>query len=354
MKHKYTTLIAGLLLLAGSLGAQDIHFSQFYQSPLTLNPALTGVMNCNTRVVANYRNQWAPVIPGNAYNTFSVSYDQKLPVGRYDNFGFGVNIWTDVAGQLDFKTLTAKLTGAYARRVAGTRKKSHYLVAGAELGISQRSFDLLKAQWGDQVNGEFEFDPTIPTAENLSNIDDKFLFGDVGLGVLWFSVLDKAKNFYIGGSYSHMNQPNVSVYSDANGVRHVIPLYTKSTIHAGAELPMSAQMSVLPGAVAFFQGPSMEINFGTSMRFYMGNGYDDQSFQLGAWFRVANHYEKTLTSDALILSTRFDYQQFGFGFSYDINVSSLRQAANSNGSFEFSMIYQMCGPQSRGVYCPHF
>lgn len=349
MKHNYTKLIAGLLLLTGSLTAQDIHFSQFYQSPLTLNPALTGVMNCNTRVVGNYRNQWAPVIPGNAYNTFSLSYDQKLPVGRYDNFGFGVNLWTDVAGQLDFKTQTFKLTGAYARRVAGTRKKSHYAVFGAEVGVSQRSFDYLKGQWGDQVDSDFEFDPTIPTAENLANIDDKFLFGDIGLGVLWFSVLGKAKNFYFGAAYNHMNQPNLSFYLD-----DVVPYYTKAVLHAGGEIPIGDQASVLPGAVAFFQGPSMEINAGTSLRFFMGSGYDDQSFQLGAWFRVANHYEKALTADALILSTRFDYQNFGIGFSYDINVSSLRQAANANGSFEFSMIYQLCGPQSRGVYCPRF
>lgn len=349
MKHGYTLLLAGLFLMAGSLSAQDIHFSQFYQSPLTLNPALTGVMNCNTRVIANYRNQWAPVIPGNAYNTFSLSYDQKLPAGRYDNFGFGINLWTDVAGQLDFKTQTVKVSGAYSRRVAGTRKKSHYIVAGGEVGVSQRSFDYLKAQWGDQVNADYEYDPTIPTAENPDNIDDRFLFGDVGLGVLWFSVLGKAKNFYIGGAYNHLNQPNLSNYIDG-----VVPYYTKAVLHAGGEIPAGDQMSILPGAVAFFQGPSMEINFGTSARFFMGSGYDDQSFQLGAWFRVANHFEETLTADALILSTRFDYEQFGIGFSYDINVSSLRQAANSNGSFEFSMIYQLCGPQSRGVYCPRF
>jgi len=72
--------------------AQDIHFSQFYMSPLNLNPALTGVMNCNTRMVANYRNQWAAVLQANAYNTYSVSYDQKIPVGRSDYFGIS---WRD-------------------------------------------------------------------------------------------------------------------------------------------------------------------------------------------------------------------------------------------------------------------
>ncbi len=348
MKNKYLTLLAGFLLITTGSLAQDIHFSQFYQAPLTLNPALTGVMNCNTRVIANYRNQWAPVIPGNAYNTYSLSYDQKLPVGRFDNFGFGINLWGDVAGQLNFSTLTAKLSGAYARRVGGTRKQSHYLVAGAELGLSQRSIDFIYAQWGDQFDGE-NFNPAIMTAENLANFDDKFLFGDVGLGLLWFSVLGDARNFYFGAALSHLNQANLSFYLDG-----VVPYYTKAVIHGGGEIPLNRQVSVLPGAVAFFQGPSMEINFGASARFFLGSSYEDQSFQVGAWYRIANHYEKPITSDALILSTRFDYNEFGLGFSYDINVSSLRQASNANGSFEFSLIYQLCGPQSRGVYCPRF
>lgn len=349
-KNFYLLILAGLMLLGTEATGQDIHFSQFYQAPLTLNPALTGVMNCNTRIVGNYRNQWSPVIPGRAYNTYSVSYDQKLPVGRYDNFGFGLNLWGDVAGQLDFQTLTAKLSGAYARRVAGTRRESHYVVVGAEVGLSQRSIDFLKAQWPTQVDSEFNFDPSIDPGEDFNNIDDQFLFGDIGLGVLWFSVLDKTSNFYIGGAITHLNQANLSFYND-----DIVSYFTKAVLHGGGEFPLSyGRVSVLPGAVAFFQGPSMEINAGASVRFYMGASADDQSFQLGAWYRIANHFEEAFTSDALILSTRFDYQNFGIGFSYDINVSSLRQASNANGSFEFSMIYQICGPQNRGVYCPKF
>ncbi|MEY4904396.1 MAG: hypothetical protein RLZZ292_2211, partial [Bacteroidota bacterium] len=79
------------LALLGTIAAnaQDIHFSQFYQSPLNLNPALTGVMNCNQRLTANFRNQWAAILRGNAYNTYSASYDQRVPVGRYDYWGVG-------------------------------------------------------------------------------------------------------------------------------------------------------------------------------------------------------------------------------------------------------------------------
>ena len=328
---------------------QDIHFSQFYMSPLTLNPALTGVMNCNTRIVGNYRNQWASVLGRNAYNTYSVSYDQKLPVGRYDYFGFGGNVWTDVAGSLDFQTLTLKLSGAYSRRVGGDRKKSHYVSVGAEAGASQRSINFLNAQWPAQNDGNGGFCPTCPTGE--IEIPDNFLFGDVGVGVLWFSVLGKHRSFYVGGAFNHLNQANLSFYRpDA-----VEKYYSKSVLHFGGEFPMGGgNISLVPGGVFFKQGPSLEINAGNSFRFNLDNGGGDQSFQFGGWIRLARHFTDPLLVDAIILSTRFDYENWGIGFSYDINVSSLSQESRGNGGFEFSMIYLVCGPQNRGVYCPKF
>ena len=39
--------------------AQDIHFSQFYASPLTMNPAMTGMMDGTFRATAQYREQWS-------------------------------------------------------------------------------------------------------------------------------------------------------------------------------------------------------------------------------------------------------------------------------------------------------
>lgn len=339
----YLSLV--FILTVTLVRGQDIHFSQFYMSPLTLNPALTGVMNCNTRIVGNYRNQWASVIGANAYNTYSVSYDQKMPVGRYDNFGFGANVWSDVAGALDFGTLTLKLSGSYARRVGGDRRKAHYMVVGVEAGASQRSIDYTNQMWPVQgVNGEFvgSIDP------GEGDLPDNFLFGDVGLGLLWFSVLDRNSNFYVGAAFNHLNGANLSFYDD-----EVEKYYSKAVIHAGGEFPLSRDVSLVPGAVFFNQGPSLEINAGNSFRFNM-DGADDQSFQFGAWVRLARHFEDPILMDALILSTRFDVSNWGIGFSYDINVSPLSEQSRGNGGFEFSMIYLICGPQSRGVYCPRF
>ena len=53
--------------------AQDIHFSQFFASPVLVNPANTGNFNGVARLGLNYRDQWGSVsVP---YQTFSTYAD---------------------------------------------------------------------------------------------------------------------------------------------------------------------------------------------------------------------------------------------------------------------------------------
>jgi type IX secretion system PorP/SprF family membrane protein len=338
---------AFLMIFSISLGAQDIHFTQFYMSPLNLNPAMTGVMNCKTRMVANYRNQWAAILGANAYNTYSVSYDQKIPVGREDYFGIGGSIWGDVAGESRFGTTQGRLSLSYSKKMAGYRKKASYLVIGADAGLGQRGISNNSLRWPSQIT-ETGFDPQRPNNEPQFT-DFNFIYPDLSAGLLWFSIIDNYTNWYAGAAIHHLNRPNVSFLGDK------VSLYTKYTIHAGLQYELKRRLSILPFAVFLSQGPHRSLNAGTNFRFAMGPSRTlNQSFEVGAWYRAGNKVEGGIHSDAVILSSRFNYDQFGVGFSYDINVSGLRAANPANGSFEFSLVYHICGPESRGVYCPRF
>lgn len=341
-------LLAFVVLGSTSLKAQDIHFSQFYLSPLNLNPAMTGVMNCNVRLVANYRNQWSSVLKANAFRTYSASYDQRIPVGRYDFFGVGGTFWGDKAGESEFSTLQGKLSASYSKKMGGYRSKAHYLVFGAEAGITQRSVNFQNLRWGSQHDGNGGGDILQPSGEPF--IDNNLIFADISAGVLWFTVLDENNNLYVGGAYHHLNRADQS-FNDQN----FEALYSKFTLHGGGEFTMTQKLGLVPGVIALFQGPSFELNTGTSLKFLLGNSRtNSQSFQLGAWMRISNHFQESITADAIILSTKFDYNDFSFGFSYDVNVSSLKAASNSQGAFEFAMVYKICGPEKRNVYCPNF
>ena len=139
--------------------------------------------------------------------------------------------------------------------------------------------------------------------------------------------------FTWGGAFSHLNRANQSFDTGQD-----VPLYSKFTVHAGGEFMGGRKIGFVPGAVAFFQGPSFELNVGTSLKFLLSEGRrnDNQSFQIGVWTRLANRVNGLLAidpdltnppqtvdtgvsiwTDAIIVSTRFDYNNFGLGFSYD-------------------------------------
>jgi len=349
---RHILLLTAFIALSTGIKAQDIHFTQFYMSPLNLNPAMTGVSNCTSRIIGNFRNQWAPVLKSNAYNTFSMSYDQKMPVGRYDYFGIGGAIWGDVAGTHKFGTMEGKVSFSYSKKMGGYRKKAHFLVIGAEGGLARRGLSTDNFKFPEQNSGRIEV------------IDNpNFFFGDISAGILWFSMLDEYNNFYVGAAFHHLNQANQAFKRsivDENGnvienIDNTNSLYSKVTFHGGGEFEIQPKFSILPYFVTFIQGPYLQINVGTSARFALGNSRKNrQAFQIGAWYRVGSQYESKLYSDAMIITTRFDYQNLGFGLSYDVNISELNSASSANNSLELSVIYNICGNEHRGVYCPKF
>lgn len=350
---KYSLSLFAALLITCTTFAQDIHFSQFYMSPMNLNPALTGVMNCNTRFTANYRSQWASVLRSNAYKTYSVGVDQRIPVGRNDYFGIGGTLWNDQAGELNYATLTGKISAAYSKKMGGSRSTAHYLVVGAEAGLAQRSVDFLNARYGTQnsLDNPGNFDGNIGSGEegNFNGDNDNIIMGDISAGLLWFSVLDDKNNFYLGTALSHLNRADLSFN---NGLDNI---YTKFTLHGGGEFSISPKFGLTPNVVILRQGPSTEINFGTAAKFRISKRRATyQSFSLGPWLRLSNTYDRTAVVDALILASKFDYNNFTLGFSYDVNVSTLSTASGGNGGFEFSLVYKLCPPERRGVYCPTF
>lgn len=347
MKVVYTLLLA---VFALCLGAQDIHFSQFYMSPLNLNPAMTGVMNCNSRIAINYRSQWASVLGENAFQTYSVSYDQRIAVGRNDYFGIGGTFWGDRAGEANFATTTGKVSASYSKKMGGSRNFGNYLVAGVELGAAQRSLDFLALRWGSQHDGDGGFNPNIASGED--GLDrDQFLFADLAGGLLWFMVFDANNSLYVGGAFHHLNRANQSFSTQGEDL-----LYSRYTGHAGGEFMLTDRFGLVPGVIVMSQGPSFQVNTGTNIKFLLDSGRNaaSQSFQVGLWTRISNRLDSSVLTDALILSTRFDYQNFALGFSYDLNTSDLKVATDGNGGFELSLQYKICGNQRRGVYCPTF
>src|SRR6476660_596977 len=101
-KNKYlkTLLAISFWFATAKLYAQDLHFSQYFNSPLRVNPANTGFApDVDYRVGLNYRNQWASITP-NPYKTMNIWGDIQLFNNRFDNgwVGLGGSLLRDQAG----------------------------------------------------------------------------------------------------------------------------------------------------------------------------------------------------------------------------------------------------------------
>src|SRR6478609_3369577 len=81
-KYGVVWMFTVLLYLNGK--GQDIHFSQFFETPLLRNPALAGIFTGDYRIQMAYRDQWRSVTDG--YKTGSLNGEYKIPIGKADDF----------------------------------------------------------------------------------------------------------------------------------------------------------------------------------------------------------------------------------------------------------------------------
>ena len=346
MKQSLLVLIICCLVI--QLQAQDRHFSQFYASPLTLNPALTGMSDGKYRAAISHRNQWQSILDepfvttGAAFDgKFSPYKNRRIP----DAFGVGVSFFSDKISSSDFTNNQIMLSFAYHKAL--DMRGTQFLSAGYQLGIGQRSINLQSVTFGDQFDGVNGY--VLPTGENFPT--NNIAHADMAAGVFWTYAPKANRNVYVGASLSHFNQPNISFFRDLDEPI-VNRLLMKYALHAGYRAALNTRTSIEPRALFLMQGQQIELNVGANVKTLISdylNGY----LHLGGWVRPVSDTENGMTVDAIVLMTAFQVSSFQVGLSYDINVSSLASATNARGGLELSFIF-IGDYENDSVICPTF
>ncbi|HWB62269.1 MAG TPA: PorP/SprF family type IX secretion system membrane protein, partial [Chitinophagales bacterium] len=155
MKIFTRTLFLILVFSAASLSAQDQHFSMFYASPLTLNPALTGVNEGDYRVSGIYRNQWRSI--STPYQSYGLSFDIKLLQSKLKNdiFGVGGTLEGDQSGDGKLTMTSGMLSAAFHKGL--DKDHHHFLGVGVQFAFTQRSLKINDLAFPEQ------FDNTLNT-----------------------------------------------------------------------------------------------------------------------------------------------------------------------------------------------
>jgi type IX secretion system PorP/SprF family membrane protein len=350
-----------------ALHAQDARYSQYYTAPLRVNPALIGVFDGTYRVGLNYRTQWGAIL-GKAYNTYAVTADARIALPSKDFIGVGFSAATDKAGLPGYTATDLNVGISYMKKLSSGGRKFYrrgnvgsYLVAGGQVGLVQRGVNWENYTFSTQYQvSDNTYNQGIYSGES-PNVRQNKLSADLNAGVAWYGVFGKRKSAYAGLGIYHINRPDISVFNDpprdsAGNVvgTSVERLYTRFTAHAGGEVLVGKSgLSLMPGAVLMFQGPSTELNFGLSLRYQEARN-DDFAFKFGVWSRISKHVLSGVRPDALMILVGMDFQQFHVGLSYDATISSLSQQVNGRGALEFSLMYIIDTDQRQRQGCPAF
>lgn len=214
--NKKKTILFGIwnLIFGISLSGQDLHFSQFMNSPLLTNPANTGfIPDGDYRLGANYRNQWASVTAF-PYKTMSVFGDMQT-MNNSDGtgwMGLGGVILRDVAGTGSLTSTKIYGSIAYHQMVnAGS-----LVSLGFNVGWANKNINTANLTFPSQWNGKF-FDvhnTTIAPKLDVNNIN--YLDIQVGANYAYFP----STSVYLNAGFSamHVNRPRESFFDTQTGV----------------------------------------------------------------------------------------------------------------------------------------
>lgn len=322
MKYRLV-LLTCTLCLGPCAFAQDLHFSQFFNSPHVTNPANTGfIPDGDYRLGLNYRNQWSAImaIP---YKTMSVFGDAQV-MQNQDNtgwMGIGGVILHDVAGSGNLTSTKVYGSIAYHQMInAGS-----LVSLGFNVGWANKQINVTNLKFPDQFDGHF-FDNHLPTSVSLDANNINYIDMQVGMNYAYFP----NENMYVNAGFSamHVNRARESFFNAQPGIDNRIAV--RYTGFLNGSFKPNDMWIFNPNVYFSLQAKSYEVVGGLNAHYNL-SGDGEKILIGGLYYRY---------QDAVIPMIGLGYKDYTFTFSYDATISSLRNYNNTRGAFEFSLIKQ--------------
>ncbi|MFZ6023108.1 MAG: PorP/SprF family type IX secretion system membrane protein [Bacteroidota bacterium] len=322
--------------------AQSPYFSQWFNSPLTTNPANTGfIPDADYRIGANYRTQWSTVMSV-PYKTMSIFGDAQVLRNKLENgwIGLGGVIISDVAGA--GKLTTNKVYGSLAYHQM--LDNSSLLTAGFNMGWISKRINTSDLRFPDQFDGKF-FSNQVPNSVLLDIRSINYFDLQTGINYAYFP----SDKIYLNGGIAiwHINRPRESFFS-SNQTGFDNRLSPRYSGFLNGSFKLNEEMIINPMAYYTIQARASEFTLGINTQY---NLKDQGEVQLLAGL----YYRK---GDAVIPMAGLSWHNIRLLFSYDVTISSLKQYNQSRGAWEFSLqnygFYNEYKGDKRQSLCPKF
>jgi type IX secretion system PorP/SprF family membrane protein len=319
MKSALHTLFFAISILAGQLFGQDVHFSQYYFSPLSLNPANTGNYKGDYRFFGNYRSQWREL--NNAYETFSVGGDFNKYIGA-QNVSGGCVIINDKSGG-NLSVLKIMPSGAWHFKLAGIK-----IHVGLQPGVTLKSINFYAHTFPSQMNwNKGQFDKDLPN--NETNVGQQFTYFDLNSGIA-LSKRFKKYELETGFTVFHINRPKESFIDNS---KNKLPM--RQAINAGFKYYKGSKVIIHLYSLYGFTTKVNNWVSGVNLEYVLHKApfYANSVFAGTMWRSGIKR-----NGDAGIITAGLNYKNWTLGFSYDITYSQLKTSVNSRGAYEMAFI----------------
>lgn len=346
--------VFSIMLFSACLLGQDQHFTQYFASPLTLNPALTGLYQGRYRMSFIYRDQWRNTLD-NPYSTFAAAADFRYFVNPKkraykDAFGVGVLFYTDRVTEVNFSTNQIMLSGAYHKSLSKNNEQT--LSLGFQFGIAQRNVSYDQLTFEDEFNGTTQF-INGSTGERLP--ENNFAFGDLQVGLNYAYVPRRGTAVYAGAAVHHLTEPEQSFYFELTQDEDISvtnTLHRKYSAYVNFKIPIGDGVQFSPRGLVYSQGPHLAFNTGANFRFLL-DASRGSAIHIGSWVRPTKA-EDEFIMDSAIAFFGVEYSNFLIGMSYDLGLDQLRTDRRHQGAFELSVAYLGQQEDDDAVLCPKF
>jgi type IX secretion system PorP/SprF family membrane protein len=316
--------------------------TQFYNTPLQVNPANAGLFAGRARVITNFKRQWESI--GEPFQTIAFSGDFQVArdVLGGDFFGLGIDINQDKAGVSELSNLAANVSVSYTK--AMDSRKTHFVSIGFQGGYGQRSMSTANINWGSQWT-RYGFNTAIPTVDQ--SLEGSESYFDLGSGVNYFySRRDNTVKVYIGVAGYHLTQPVISFLGNEEEV-----IGRKFNINGGLryQFGRSSNYSVYPNFIYSWQGPSSVFIYGTDVEYRIDDGSRSTGTKKYTSFAVGMYHKVSKTLSPVI---KLHKAGFSLYISYDFEIGNITRVTNGQGGIEVGLKYRVgfrSGKDSRNI-----
>ncbi|MBK9736714.1 MAG: PorP/SprF family type IX secretion system membrane protein [Saprospiraceae bacterium] len=333
----YTILFLGIFFLSLiKINAQDLHYSQFYNSPQNINPALTGVFNGDHRFMLSLRDQWRFVpVP---WFTLSGSYDRQFYFKNSDKhfIGGGINFNHDRQGDSRLNLTSMNVAGAYHRLLT----KHHIVSLGLTLGFASRGFNSQTLTWDKQWDGDV-FNSTLPTGESFSSLE-RINFLETGLGLNYRYQKHSRTYVDLGASVLHITKPKTAFVASDD-----ITLPRRYSISGIGNIKIINNLDIQLHALHQIQDKYNETLFGGLAKVYLSQKRGKEiQLHVGLGYRTAK---------SLIPTFAIQYNYIYASLSYDVdsnNFNDLLKSSKGGPEIHFRYIIANVKPLKDVKVCP--